>query len=100
MIWNTGTNRLKQGDKGDLMGEIKQRDYSFDIFRGICMWAIPVSHFTRMGGCFSQDSWGGVVYITINVFIMQSFMFLSGYFSKNVKRGAEHRSKRLCGRIF
>lgn len=68
------------------MGEVKQRDYSFDIFRGICMWAIPISHFTRMGGCFSQDSWGGVVYITINVFIMQSFMFLSGYFSKNVEK--------------
>lgn len=71
------------------MGEVKQRDYSFDIFRGICMWAIPISHFTRMGGCFSQDSWGGVVYITINVFIMQSFMFLSGYFSKNVEKSSK-----------
>ena len=67
-------------------GQIKKRDYSFDVFRGLCMWAIPISHFTRMGGCFSQDSWGGVVYITINVFIMQGFMFLSGYFSKNVEK--------------
>ena len=68
------------------LNQIKKRDYSFDVFRGLCMWSIPVSHFTRMGGCFSQDSWGGVVYITINVFIMQGFMFLSGYFSKNAEK--------------
>ena len=37
----------------------KQRDYSFDIFRGLCMWAIPISHFTRMGGGqFSQGFLG------------------------------------------
>ncbi len=71
----------------------KQRDYSFDIFRGLCMWAIPISHFTRMGGQFSQDSWGGVVYITINVFVMQGFMFLSGYFSKNVDKSRQSAFK-------
>ena len=65
------------------MGEVKQRDYVFDALRGLCMWSIPISHFTRMGGHFSQGSLSGLVYITINVFVMQAFMFLSGYFSKN-----------------
>ena len=64
------------------MGEIKQRDYVFDTLRGLCMWSIPISHFTRMAGHFSHDSLSGIVYITINVFVMQAFMFLSGYFSK------------------
>jgi len=82
------------------MGEIKkERDYMFDTFRGILMLSIPMSHFTKMsgnlyselylGGGFPQDSLGGWVYITINVFVMQAFMFLSGYFSKKPERARE-----------
>lgn len=65
------------------------RDYTFDNFRGLLIWSIPISHFTRVGGEFMQASPGGIVYITINVFVMQAFMFLSGYFSKNVDRARE-----------
>ena len=53
------------------------------------MWSIPISHFTRMAGHFSHDSLSGIVYITINVFVMQAFMFLSGYFSKKPDRSRE-----------
>ena len=53
------------------------------------MWSIPISHFTRVAGHFSQASLGGVVYITINVFVMQAFVFLSGYFSKKPDRSKE-----------
>ncbi|MFV0517745.1 MAG: acyltransferase family protein [Aminipila sp.] len=66
-----------------------ERNYLFDTFRGLLIWSIPISHFTRVGGDFSQGSLGGIVYITINVFVMQAFMFLSGYFSKNVIRARE-----------
>ena len=68
------------------MNEIKQRDYMFDTFRGFCMWLIPISHFVRMSGGFQLDSFGGVVYIIINTFVMQAFVFLSGYFSKKPDR--------------
>ncbi len=81
------------------MGQIKERDYMFDTFRGLLMLSIPMSHFTKMsgnlyselymGGGFPQDSLGGWVYITINVFVMQAFMFLSGYFSKKPERARE-----------
>ena len=71
------------------MGEIKQRDYMFDTFRGLLMWSIPISHFTRVAGHFSQGSLGGIIYITINVFVMQAFVFLSGYFSKKPDRSKE-----------
>lgn len=71
------------------MGEIKERDYMFDSFRGLCMWCIPISHFTRMAGDFHHDTLSGVVYITINVFVMQAFMFLSGYFSKKPEKSRE-----------
>ena len=71
----------------------------FDTFRGLLMLSIPMSHFTKMSGnlygqlygngSFPQDSLAGFVYITINVFVMQAFMFLSGYFSKKPERARE-----------
>lgn len=66
-----------------------ERNYLFDTFRGLLICSIPLSHFTRVGGHFSQDSLSGIVYITINVFVMQAFMFLSGYFSKKPARARE-----------
>jgi len=81
------------------MGNLKERDYMFDTFRGLLILSIPISHFTKMGGNqfgamylsggFPQDTFFGFVYITINVFVMQAFMFLSGYFSKKVDRAQE-----------
>ncbi len=78
------------------MGEkIKERDYMFDTFRGILMLSIPVSHFTKASANwyqalyepgFAHESFCGFMYITINVFVMQAFMFLSGYFSKKPER--------------
>lgn len=67
----------------------KERNYFFDTFRGILIWMIPISHFTMVGGNFHQASFGGVVYVTINVFAMQAFVFLSGYFSKKPARARE-----------
>ncbi len=61
----------------------------FDTFRGLLMWSIPISHFTRVAGHFSAASLSGIVYITINVFVMQAFVFLSGYFSKKPERARE-----------
>ena len=72
------------------LNQVKIRDYRFDNFRGFLIWMIPISHFMRMGGEFVQASVGGVVYITINVFVMQAFMFLSGYFSKNVDKARKN----------
>lgn len=67
----------------------KERSYFFDTFRGILIWTIPISHFTMVGGNFHQASFGGVVYVTINVFVMQAFVFLSGYFSKKPQRARD-----------
>jgi len=77
----------------------KERDYMFDTFRGILMLSIPISHFTKASGNWYAVMWGGAgfshtsptgfVYITINVFVMQAFMFLSGYFSKKPERARE-----------
>ncbi len=81
------------------MNQLKQRDYMFDTFRGLLILSIPMSHFTKMAGNqygamyltggFPEESLFGFVYITINVFVMQAFMFLSGYFSKKPERAQE-----------
>ena len=81
------------------MGNIKERDYMFDTFRGLLILSIPMSHFTKVCGNmygelflnsgFPKESLCGFVYITINVFVMQAFMFLSGYFSKKPDRAQE-----------
>ncbi|MBK5246415.1 MAG: hypothetical protein JJE49_03985 [Peptostreptococcaceae bacterium] len=67
----------------------KERNYTFDNLRGLLIWCIPISHFIRVGGDFSQSSLSGIVYITINVFVMEAFVFLSGYFSKKPDRARE-----------
>ena len=81
------------------MDKPKERDYMFDTFRGLLMLSIPVSHFTKMagnqyaalytGGGFDTPTLAGFIYVTINVFVMQAFMFLSGYFSKKPERARE-----------
>lgn len=67
----------------------KVREFFWDNFRGILIWTIPISHFTMSAGGYTRDSLSGVIYITINVFVMQAFVFLSGYFSKRPERARE-----------
>ena len=67
----------------------KVREFFWDNFRGILIWTIPISHFTMSGGDYARDSLSGVIYITINVSVMQAFVFLSGYFSKRPERARE-----------
>jgi fucose 4-O-acetylase-like acetyltransferase len=67
----------------------KARAFFWDNFRGILIWMIPISHFTMAGGDYVRHSLSGVIYITINVFVMQSFVFVSGYFSKRPERARE-----------
>lgn len=78
-----------QSNSAAQTSEKKERSYFFDTFRGLLIWMIPISHFTMVGGNFDKSSFGGVVYITINVFVMQAFVFLSGYFSKKPVRARE-----------
>ncbi len=80
---------MKESESVENAAGKKERSYFFDAFRGLLIWTIPISHFMRIGGGFEQDSFGGVVYITINVFVMQAFVFLSGYFSKKPERARE-----------
>lgn len=71
------------------INQAKPREYFWDNFRGLLIWTIPISHFTMSGGDYARDSLSGIIYITINVSVMQAFVFLSGYFSKKPDRARE-----------
>ena len=71
------------------------RNHSFDTFRGLLMISIPIWHFSKCAGDwysdlyqanFSHSSILGFVYLLLNIFVMQGFAFISGYFSKNPEK--------------
>ena len=72
------------------MMEWKQRDYRFDAIRGFCMWLIVFQHFIEAANCKRNlHDPDGLIYFVIDLFVMQCFFFLSGYFSKKPERGNE-----------
>ena len=63
-----------------------KRSYLFDNIKVILMFSVVIAHFMRVSGFFRTDSLAGFVYIVSFGFIMQGFLFVSGYFSKNVDK--------------
>lgn len=77
------------------MGSLKERDYSFDAIRGFCMFLIPFQHYMSAQAGFNYYGLEGYIYFVIDIFVMQMFFFLSGYFSKKPERGREIAVKAL-----
>ncbi len=78
------------------MGQtLKKRDFSFDAIRGFCMFLVPFQHYMSAQEGFNYDGLEGYIYFITDVFIMQVFFFLSGYFSKKPERGREIAVKAL-----
>ena len=58
------------------MGEIiKERNYRYDALRGICMFLIVLQHFTFKGGYEFTGNAGNLIYVGIDIFVMQAFFF-------------------------
>ena len=66
--------------------ETKTRNHLMDNIKGILMISVITAHYLRVGGSFQLSSFDGTVYITAFSFIMQGFLFFSGYFSKNLQK--------------
>lgn len=63
-----------------------ERNYSFDNIKAILVFWVVLAHYIRVGATFHVESISGVLYITAFSFIMQGFLFVSGYFSRNVEK--------------
>ncbi len=61
----------------------KERNYLFDNIKAILICSVVIAHYYKMSGSFAPGTFGGVVYTVSFSYIMQGFLFVSGYFSKN-----------------
>ena len=64
----------------------KERNYLFDNMKVLLTFFMVSAHYIRISGSFDVSSFGGFFYIIAFSFIMQGFLFVSGYFSKNVDK--------------
>lgn len=73
----------------------KARDYLFDNVKALLVFSVVIAHFYRVGTDFQLSSFGGAVYFLSFSYIMQGFLFVSGYFAKNVEKCRETAVKSL-----
>lgn len=66
--------------------EKKERNYLFDNIKAVLIFSVVIAHYFRMSGTFAPNTFGGAVYIVSFSYIMQGFLFVSGYFSRNLDK--------------
>lgn len=64
----------------------KSRSYLFDNIKVFLIFGVVYAHFIRVTGEFEPDGLDGYLYTVFFSFIMQGFLFVSGFFSKNVEK--------------
>ena len=63
-----------------------KRDYLFDNMKAIMVFFVVLGHYISTSGTFEVRTFGGIIYIISFSFVMQGFLFVAGYFSKNVEK--------------
>lgn len=64
----------------------KERNYLFDNIKAVLVFFVVSAHYIRVNGSFDPATAGGMYYIIAFSFIMQGFLLVSGYFSKNTEK--------------
>lgn len=64
----------------------KERNYLFDNIKAILILSVVIAHYFRMSDTFALATFGGVAYVVSFSYIMQGFLFVSGYFSRNLDK--------------
>ena len=82
MITNDNLSKSKYENKTEKI----ERNYLFDNIKGILIFSVVIAHFFRASSSFSVPTFGGVTYIISFSYIMQGFLFISGYFSRNLEK--------------
>ncbi len=72
--------------RGIKLEKQKTRSYLFDNIKAFLIFGVVYVHFIRVSGEFAPDGLDGYFYTLFFSFIMQGFIFVSGYFSKNVEK--------------
>lgn len=64
----------------------KERNYLFDNIKAILIFSVVLAHYFKMSDTFALATFGGVAYVVSFSYIMQGFLFVSGYFSRNLDK--------------
>ena len=64
----------------------KERNYLFDNIKAVLVFFVVSAHYIRVNGSFDPATAGEMYYIIAFSFIMQGFLLVSGYFSKNTEK--------------
>lgn len=67
--------------------QIDNRDYLFDNIKALLIFLVVVGHITNLG--YYHNDKLKTIYVFIYFFHMPAFIFISGYFSKNVDKCRE-----------
>ena len=81
------TRKCSAESKMHLETVSKPRDLGFDNMKGILIYLVVVAHFLNMPDFPSVA--GRCLYIFIYLFHMPAFIFISGYFTKNVSKARD-----------
>lgn len=63
-----------------------KRNYLFDNLKALLIFCVVAPHFAKVSGNFRAGGPDGFFYLVCFSFIMQGFLFISGYFSKHVEK--------------
>ena len=66
------------------MSTLKERDYFFDNARAILIFLVVLGHL--LVSYTSEDKYLSALYLLIYSFHMPTFLFISGYFAKNIEQ--------------
>lgn len=69
-----------------MTGQKKERDYLFDNIKAVLIFSVVLAHYFRMSDSFTLTAFGGAAYVISFSYIMQGFLFVSGYFSGNLDK--------------
>ena len=82
----TNTDRMNEGNRLTEYNKKEERNYLFDNIKAVLIFSVVIAHYFRATDSFSLPTFGGAVYMLSFSYIMQGFLFLSGYFSQNLEK--------------
>jgi fucose 4-O-acetylase-like acetyltransferase len=64
----------------------ESRNYLFDNIKAVLIFSVVIAHYFRASASFDLPTFGGIVHTIALSYIMQGFLFVSGYFSRNLEK--------------
>ncbi|MDD4583653.1 MAG: hypothetical protein PHR60_05635, partial [Eubacteriales bacterium] len=77
---------MKNKTKKKISNNVPNRSYLFDNMKALLIFIVVSTHYLRATKGFSVPTLSGATYLMFISFDMVIFLFISGYFSKNIEK--------------